>query len=164
LSGNCWKSYDGNHQRVTEALQQAELKILSIEQAGSRIAQPELNQCLARIIALARKILAEIARDPRDLRRARKFLSTYLDGAQRVVSGYAEAHAKGQAHLLEANFRRILITIEETLEQQYQLLLENDLRDLDISFCLVTHKLFHNVQQIFLCFDLMLKLCYQFWR
>lgn len=126
------KNYDGNHQRVAEALQQAELKILSIEQAGSRIAQPELNQRLTRIIALARSILAEIALDPRDLRRARKFLNTYLDGAQRVVSGYAEAHAKGQAHPLEANFRRILITIEETFEQQYQLLLDNDLRDLDI--------------------------------
>ena len=121
-----------NSQRVTVALQQAEQKILAIEQAGSRISQPELNQRLARITALAREILAEIARDPRDLRRARKFLNTYLDGAQRVVSGYAETHANSRTRPLEANFHRILVTIEEVFQQQHQLLLENDLVDLDV--------------------------------
>ena len=123
---------DGNTERVTKALQQAEQKIISIEQAHQQITQPELKQHLMRIIALARQILAEIARDPRDLRRARKFLNTYLDGTQRVVSGFAKAHIQGQAHSLEANFRRILITIEEVFEQQYQRLQENDLSDLDV--------------------------------
>lgn len=123
---------DGNAERVTEALQQAERKILAIEQARGRITQPELNQRLTRITALARDILAEIARDPRDLQRARKFLNTYLDGAQRVATGYAEAHANGRAQPLEANFRRVLVTIEEVFGQQQQRLLENDLRDLDV--------------------------------
>ncbi len=123
---------DANFERVSAALQQAEQKILAIEQAGGRIGQPELRQRLTRISALAHNILAEIARDPRDLRRARKFLNTYLDGAQRVVSGYAEAHANGRAQLLEENFRRVLVTIEEVFEQQYQRLLENDLRELDV--------------------------------
>ena len=80
----------GNVQRVTNALQLAEQKIMAMEQASSRINQPELNQRLTRIIALAQDILAEIARDHRDLRRASKFLNTYLDGAERVVTGYAE--------------------------------------------------------------------------
>lgn len=121
-----------NSQRVSAALQQAEQKILAIEQAGKRISQPELNQRLTRIISLARQILTEIARDPRDLRRARKFLNTYLDGAQRVVTGYAESHTQGQTHVLEANFHHILVTIEEVFGQQYQRLLENDLLDLDV--------------------------------
>ncbi|MGB5276066.1 MAG: 5-bromo-4-chloroindolyl phosphate hydrolysis family protein [Gammaproteobacteria bacterium] len=121
-----------NLERVTEALQQAEQKILSIEQASSHITQPELNQRLNRINALARDILAEIARDPGDLRRARKFLNTYLDGAQRVVAGYVKAHRNGQSHSLEDSFRRILATIEEVFGQQYQRLLENDLHDLDV--------------------------------
>lgn len=125
-------SRDGNARYVTAALQQAERKILAIEQAGGRIRQPELNQRLTRIVGLARDILSEIARDPRDVRRARKFLNTYLDGAQRVVSGYAEAHADGQTHPLEANFRRILVTIEEVFGQQHQRLLDHDLRDLDV--------------------------------
>lgn len=126
------QSRDANVQQVGAALQQAEQKILAIEQACGRIDPPELRQRLTRISALARDVLAEIARDPGDLRRARKFLNTYLDGAQRVVGGYAEAHANGRAPLLEENFRRVLVTIEEVFAQQHQRLLENDLRDLDV--------------------------------
>lgn len=126
------QSRDANVQQVVAALQQAEQKILTIEQACGRIGEPELRQRLTRISALARDVLAEIARDPGDLRRARRFLNTYLDGAQRVVSGYAEAQANGRAQLLEGNFRRVLVTIEDVFEQQHQRLLENDLRDLDV--------------------------------
>ena len=126
------ESYNGKNKRVSEALQLAEEKIISIEQASQRIHQTELNQRLGRIISLARQILAEIARDPRDLRRARKFLNTYLDGAQRVVSGYAKTHTNNKNLPLEANFRRVLIAIEDVFEQQHQRLLENDLHDLDV--------------------------------
>lgn len=133
----------GSNQRVTQALQQAEQKILSIEQAGLRIRQPEMNQRLTRISALAREILAEIARDPRDLQRARKFLNTYLDGAQRVVTGFAEAHGNNRNHPLEANFRRILVSIEDVFGQQYQRLLENDLQDLDIQMEVLETQLKH---------------------
>ena len=119
-------------ERINAALQQAEQKILTIDQARSRINQHEMNQRLDHITALARDILEEIARDPRDFRRARKFLNTYLDGAQRVIAGYARAHVNGHSYKLEDNFRRVLITIEEVFEQQYQRLLQNDLNDLDV--------------------------------
>ena len=122
----------GNTERVTAALQQAEQQILNIDHARSRINQPELNQRLERITVLARDILAEIAHDPRDFRRARKFLNTYLDGAQRVIAGYARAHVSGHSDTLEDNFRSVLVTIEEVFEQQYQRLLQNDLHDLDV--------------------------------
>ena len=123
---------DGNAERITAALQQAERQILTIEEARTRIVQPELNRRLERITARARDILAEIARDPRDFRRARKFLNTYLDGAQRVIAGYARAHLDNQSERLEDNFRRVLVTIEEVFDQQYQRLRQNDLHDLDV--------------------------------
>lgn len=122
----------GNAERIAAALQQAEQQILSIDQARGRIDQPELEQRLYRITARARDILTEIAHDPGDFRRARKFLNTYLDGAQRVIAGYARAHASGHSDTLEDNFRRVLVTIEEVFEQQYQRLLQNDLHDLDV--------------------------------
>ena len=121
-----------NTERISAALRQAEQKILIIDQARSQISQAELNQRLDRITVLARDILEEIARDPKDFRRARKFLNTYLDGAQRVIAGYASAHVNGHSDTLEDNFRRVLITIEQVFEKQYQRLLQNDLNDLDI--------------------------------
>jgi 5-bromo-4-chloroindolyl phosphate hydrolysis protein len=136
-------SHKGNNQRVSEALQLAEQKILSIEQASHQITESEMNQRLTRIIIVARQILAEIARDQRDLRRARKFLNTYLDGAQRVVSGYAETHSKNRSRPLEANFRRVLVSIEDVFEQQYQRLLENDLNELDVQMEVLETQLKH---------------------
>ncbi|MDX9897186.1 MAG: 5-bromo-4-chloroindolyl phosphate hydrolysis family protein [Desulfofustis sp.] len=126
---------------IREALQQAERQIFSIEQAGNRINQHELNERLTRIIALARDILFEIARDPRDFRRARKFLTTYLDGAERVVKGYAETHTQLRTPILEDNFRRVLVTIEEVFGQQYQRLLDNDVRDLDVDMEVLENQL-----------------------
>ncbi len=132
LKATAADSYTGSNKRVSEALQLAEKKISSIEQASLKIQQSELNQRLVRIISLAREILAEIARDPRDLRLARKFLNTYLDGASKVVSGYAQSHTNGRSSSLETNFRRVLVTIEDVFKQQLQHLLDNDLNDLDI--------------------------------
>lgn len=131
------------NQRLTQTLQQAEQKILSIEQAAQRINQPELNQRLTRINTLARNILTEIARDPRDLQRARKFLNTYLDGAQRVVTGFADAHQNDNSHPLEANFQRILVSIEDVFAKQHQHLLDNDLQDLDIQMEVLQTQLKH---------------------
>ncbi|MGB3223057.1 MAG: 5-bromo-4-chloroindolyl phosphate hydrolysis family protein [Desulforhopalus sp.] len=135
------KDYAGNARPVAEALQQAEQQILDIEQAAGRINQPEMNQRLKRIVTLARDILTEIARDPRDFRRARKFLNIYLDGAQRVVTGYAETHNTLRNLALEDNFRRVLVTIEEVFGQQHQRLLENDLRDLDVDIEVLENQL-----------------------
>jgi hypothetical protein len=126
---------------IREALQLAERQIFNIEQAGSRINQHELNERLTRIIALARDILFEIARDPRDFRRARKFLTTYLDGAERVVKGYAETHTQLRTPTLEDNFRRVLVTIEEVFGKQYQRLLDNDVRDLDVDMEVLENQL-----------------------
>ncbi len=135
------KDHAGDTRVVSEALQQAEQQILRIEESAARINQPELKQRLARISALGRDILTEIARDPRDFRRARKFLNIYLDGAQRVVTGYAETHANLRNQILDENFRRVLVTIEEVFGQQYERLLENDLRDLDIDIEVLENQL-----------------------
>ena len=118
--------------RVSEALALAEERIIAIESAREGIDNPELAARLRRIADIARRILGEIAVDPEDMRRARRFLVSYLDGAQRVVTGYAERHRHDQSGELEQNFRRVLVTIEEVFEAQYRRLLERDLRDLDI--------------------------------
>ena len=134
---------DTSTQHVSKALQGAEQKILIIEEAASRIMRPELSQPLARIITLARKILVEIAREPDDIRHARKFLNTYLDGTQRVVTGYAETSASNRTRNLDDTFHRVLVTIEDVFGQQHQRLLENDLRELDVNMEVLENQLKH---------------------
>lgn len=118
--------------RVLEALTQAESSIAAIERATRDIRNAEFNSRLRRIAAQARQILKMLEEDPRDLRRARKFLNVYLDGAKQVTEGYAKTHGRVTAPELEDNFRRVLTTIEEVFAEQQQKLLETDVTDLDV--------------------------------
>ncbi len=127
------ESIDGvTTEEVVRAIDEGQQAIAGIEAANRRIHHPELSQRLDRITRLAHKILQTIEEDPRDLRRARKFLTVYLEGAQRVSEGYARTHGPGQGGELEANFRRVLMTIEQVFGEQYDKLRQNNLLDLDV--------------------------------
>ena len=115
-----------------QAIEQAERKIAEIDAASRGIRNLELRARLTRISELARKILRVIEEDPTDLRRARKFLYVYLDGAKTVSKGYVRTHQRSQSAELETNFRNVLITIENVFQEQHAKLLENDILDLDV--------------------------------
>ena len=119
-------------EELVELLDEAEGRIVAIENASRDIRNVEFRDRLRHIAEGARGILETIERDPVDARRARKFLKVYLDGAKQVTEGYARAHRGEQAPELEDNFRRVLGTIETVLEEQRQKLRENNLTDLDV--------------------------------
>lgn len=122
--------YSGDE--IFQALEESARIIRSIEQANDKIRNTELNQRIDRICEIADGILAEIESDPRDFRRARKFLNVYLDGARQVTEGYARTHQHSQTGELEQNFRNVLVTIESVFQEQQQKLLEDDVFDLDV--------------------------------
>ncbi len=119
-------------EEVLEILNEADEKILAIEAARSRIHNVELKDRLSKIIIGVREITDIVEDDPRDLRRARKFLKVYLEGAQRVTEGYADTHSYGDTGELDSNFRSVLTTIETVIGEQKQKLLENNLTELDV--------------------------------
>jgi len=123
------------------ALEQAQETITAIEQAGRDIRQPDLGARLRRITGLAHAILNRLADDPRDLRRARKFLNVYLDGVQRVVAGYAKTHQHISAPDIDEHFLRALVTVEEVFREQQQALLASDLDELDVQLEVLTLQL-----------------------
>ena len=122
-------------------LTQAERSIDTIEQSSRDIRQPELNSRLGRITALGRQILHRLDQDPRDLRRASKFLVIYLEGVERVVQGYAKTHTQVAAPALDERFRHALMTIEDAFQEQQQRLLESDVEDLDVQIEVLTQQL-----------------------
>ena len=119
-------------EEVLDLLEEAEQKIEGIESARKKINNLELKDRLRRIIKETRKILTTIEEDPRDARRARKFLKVYLDGAQQVTSGYATSHQMMESNELDENFRRVLVTIENVITEQQQKLLENNSNELEV--------------------------------
>jgi len=126
---------------ILQTLEDSSRIIRSIEQANDRIRNTELNQRIERICEVADSILAEIEADPRDIRRARKFLNVYLDGARQVTEGYAKTHQQTQSGELEQNFRNVLETIESVFQEQHQKLLEEDVFDLDVKIEVLTTQL-----------------------
>jgi hypothetical protein len=117
---------------VAEALEEAQARIEGIERSAARIGNPELRQRLGRIAGQGRDILDLIKRRPNDLRRARKFLTVYLEGAEQVTQGYASTHRLADSSELEQSFRNVLVTIEEVFGEQQKRLLDADLLDLDV--------------------------------
>ncbi|MBL8251605.1 MAG: 5-bromo-4-chloroindolyl phosphate hydrolysis family protein [Candidatus Competibacter sp.] len=127
--------------RVLQALTQAERSIAAIEQAIRNINDAEINGRLRRIVGQARQILTMLEEDPRDLRRARKFLNVYLDGTKQVTEGYAKTHGRTPTPELENNFRQVLATIEQVFGEQRQKLLEADVTDLDVQIEVLNNQL-----------------------
>ncbi|MEE9351135.1 MAG: 5-bromo-4-chloroindolyl phosphate hydrolysis family protein [Thiotrichaceae bacterium] len=120
-------------EEVIEALEVAEIKITGLEDAKRGIKNLDFKQRIDRIIVKARDILAVIEDDPRDLQRARKFLKVYLTGAERVTQKYAQTHKReATTDTLDANFGRVLDSIEQTFNTQHTKLKENDQFDLDV--------------------------------
>lgn len=134
-------AYGYSGDEIRKALDDSSRIIRSIEQANEQIRNSELNRRIERICEIADNILAEIAADPRDFRRARKFLNVYLDGARQVTEGYAKTHRHTPSDELEQNFRTVLETIESTFREQHQKLLEEDVFDLDVKIEVLTEQL-----------------------
>ena len=117
---------------IIETLDNAKKIITRIEQANGRIHNHDFNSRIQRICEVAGNILTMLEEDPRDIRRARKFLNVYLDGARQVTEGYADTHRYVRDDMLEQNFRNVLDTIEQVFKEQKEKLLENDVFDLDV--------------------------------
>jgi 5-bromo-4-chloroindolyl phosphate hydrolysis protein len=124
--------FQSDDPEIAETLAQAEAKIVTIELATSQLSSLELEQRLKRITNKAREILYSIADNPKEIRKARKFMYVYLDSAQKVSQGYAKTHRKVRSGELDENFRRVLVTIEDVFAEQHNKLLEHDVLDLDV--------------------------------
>jgi 5-bromo-4-chloroindolyl phosphate hydrolysis protein len=132
LTGERLGADDRESRQVAEALAEAEERLITIERAARAVGNPELEARLARIAAEGRGILAQIAERPSDLRRARRFLTVFLEGAEQVSDGYVRTHRHGEHPELTQNFRNVLETIEVQFRQQRERLRKADVLDLDV--------------------------------
>lgn len=116
-------------------------KIADLHDANADIPSAELTERLDRICAAATRVVDELAHDPKDARRAQRFLNTYLDSAATVAKKYAALDRKDQAHALDTRFAELLDTIEHTFQRQYDRLLHNDRLDLDVEIELLQRQM-----------------------
>ena len=123
---------DKESRAVSEALAEAEGRLINIDRAAAAIGNPELQTRLRRIAGQGRGMLEQIAERPSDLRRARRFLTVFLEGAEQVTDGYVRTHRHAESGELEQNFRNVLVSIEEQFARQRERLRQADVLDLDV--------------------------------
>lgn len=128
--------------QVAAVLAEARTKLQRLAQARYRIqGAPELAQRLDSVRGWIEKILKRIEEDPRDLRRARKFLAVYLDGAGEVAEKYVAYQGKGETLDFEKRFAALLEEMERVSAEQYEKLLHNDSLDLDVQIEVLSERL-----------------------
>ena len=135
-----WTSGAGDGDART-VLELAYRRLEALDGAGRQIVNREFRQRLADISAIVGKILRAIEENPADLRRTRKFLNVYLEGAQKVALQYARAEAHGPSAEREHTFRTLLVDVENTCHQQYEKLLQHDALDLDVQIEVLSTRL-----------------------
>jgi len=126
---------------VADQLTEASQRLRRIDAAASNIRIPEFRERLARITAVGRDILAQMARDPRDVSRGRRFLHVYLDSAERVTQEYARTPRELPGQPLDDNFRRLLLDMETAFAEQRRRLVEHDTLALDVDIEVLSARL-----------------------
>jgi 5-bromo-4-chloroindolyl phosphate hydrolysis protein len=87
------------------------------------------------ICATANDIFDEFVKDPKDVKRARRFILYYLDTTERIVSKYYQLgktpYLSDDAKKTLKNVENTLDLIKDTFRKQLKKLTENDVMDLD---------------------------------
>lgn len=118
--------------RVAEKLEAAEAVVAETVAAAETFGDRPLSDRIDALAFAARDILREIAADPRDMARARRFLSVYLVGLRDSTLKYAAARGKGAAGDLRGEYESLLGDLETSFAKQRARLTEEDQTDLEI--------------------------------
>ena len=110
----------------------AQAYVKRMRQAGATLTRSPDKAQVVRLADLAQGVLEGILADPGDIRRARRFMATYLERATTSVEKFATAEAKGRAEPLRANFNATLDVIETAFTEQQQRLDADDQSDLEV--------------------------------
>lgn len=120
---------------VKEILQEGAQKLEEIRAAALKIPDPEVRKKLESIVSVASSIYADIRKDPKNIRQARKFISYYMETTGYIVKRYIDISAD-KAYL--AGGDAMPDRISGALDSIYTLftklkgkLMEDDLLDLD---------------------------------
>ena len=128
-------------ERVARAIDRAEALVGETTDAGKRIGDRRLEGRIDRLCDQARAVFREIEQDPRDLSRARTFLSVYLLGLRDATVKFADLWSRSQDAEARTRYEALLADLETSFaSHRSQLLLENR-SDLDIEIEVLRERL-----------------------
>ncbi|MEM6677064.1 MAG: 5-bromo-4-chloroindolyl phosphate hydrolysis family protein [Pseudomonadota bacterium] len=123
---------DAEHGRVADALADAEAMLRAIHDDALSIPDAEIHERVLCLCDEVRALLRRIEQDPRDLPRARQYLSVHLVGAREATRKYAENHDKLEDPALRADYLALLGELEASFARGRDKLLADDKTDLEV--------------------------------
>ena len=118
--------------RVARAIDQAEELVRQTVDAAKRMGDRRLEGRVERLCDQAREVFRVVERDPRDLSRARTFLSVYLLGLRDATVKFADVWSRSQDAEARKAYEDLLGDLEQSFAAQRTHLLEDDRSALDI--------------------------------
>lgn len=127
-------------EEIEAEVDRAERAIAALEATRLRIGPGDVSERLGRITGLARDLVGMVEAEPRHLRRTRRFLRVYLDGAQQVCDGLPRTQGR-RPPALDARFAAVLDTIEDVFAERRRRLRAGEVEDLDVQIEVLEHQL-----------------------
>lgn len=102
------KGVEGVHEfeteRVAKAIEKAEKLLTETITASKRFNDRALEGRIESLAVAARDMFRTIEEDPRDLRRARKFIGVYLKGARDATQKFADLYSRNRDQSVRASY------------------------------------------------------------
>lgn len=117
--------------RVARAIDRAEELVREIIGAAGRIGDRRLEGRIERLCDQAREVFRVVEKDPRDLTRARRFLSVYLLGLRDATVKFADLYARTRDPQSLERYQALIGDMETSFGAQRTHLLEDNRSDLD---------------------------------
>ncbi|HSF91749.1 MAG TPA: 5-bromo-4-chloroindolyl phosphate hydrolysis family protein, partial [Paracoccaceae bacterium] len=121
------KGQDGYQaERVAKAIEKAESILDEILVSSHGFEDRDLELHVAKMCNSARAMFRTVEEDPRDLSRARKFLTVYLQGARDATNEFAGLFHRTHNSDARIKYMALLNDLENTFESHREMLLEDD--------------------------------------
>jgi hypothetical protein len=128
-------------ERVARAIDEAEGVVRDITAAASRIGDRRLEGRIERLCDQAREVFRVIERDPRDLSRARRFLSVYLVGLRDATAKFADLYGRSRDTTVREGYEALIADLEASFTAHRTDLLEDNRSDLDVEIEVLRERL-----------------------
>lgn len=128
-------------ERVARAIEKAEALVREIIAAAGLIGDRRLTARVERLCDQARDVFRTVEEDPRDLARARTFLSVYLLGLRDATVKFADLYGRSRDAEARTKYEALLTDLEASFTTHRTQLLTDNRSDLDIEIEVLRERL-----------------------
>ncbi len=128
-------------ERVAKAIDRAEGLVRDTAAAAARFGDRMLEGRVERLCDQARDVFRTIEEDPRDLSRARQFLSVYLLGLKDATVKFADLYGRSRDQQAKRDYEALLSDLETSFSTHRTRLLEDNRSDLDVEIEVLRERL-----------------------